>query len=228
GVRHVKIADEMFVLNRRHVETICNLIQQRGLDLNLWAYARVDTVRDDLLPKLKRAGFNWLAFGIEAADGEVRKGVDKAFDQEDIYHTLGQVRREGIHVIGNYIFGLPDDSHETMQQTLDLALDLNCEFANFYSAMAYPGSPLYSVALENGWPLPRSWSGYSQHAVDTLPLPTRHVSAADVLRFRDQAFDAYFTSPSYLALMQGKFGPETVAHIREMTSHQLDRLYASA
>ena len=154
----------MFVLNRRHVEAICDLIHERGLDLNLWAYARVDTVRDDLLPKLKRAGFHWLAFGIEAADGEVRKGVDKAFNQEDIYRTLEQVRLEGIYVIGNYIFGLPDDNLETMQQTLDLALDVNCEFANFYSAMAYPGSPLYRAALENGWPLPescrlRAWIG---------------------------------------------------------------------
>src|SRR5204863_6207548 len=99
----------------------------------------VDKLRQDLPPKLQRAGFNWLAFGIEAADGEVRKGVDKAFDQEDIYRTLGRVRQEGIYVIGNYIFGLPDDHLGTMQQTLDLALDLNCEFGNFYSAMAYPG-----------------------------------------------------------------------------------------
>ena len=62
-----------------------------------------------------------------------------------------------------------------MQQTLDLALDLNCEFANFYSAMAYPGSPLYEQALRLGWRLPDTWSGYSQHAVDTLPLPTNHL-----------------------------------------------------
>jgi radical SAM superfamily enzyme YgiQ (UPF0313 family) len=223
GVRHVKIADEMFVLNRRHVETICDLIHQRGLDLNLWAYARVDTVQGDLLPKLKQAGFNWLAFGIEAADGEVRKGVDKAFDQEDIYRTLDCVRREGTSVIGNYIFGLPEDDLSTMQQTLDLALDLNCEFANFYSAMAYPGSPLYAAAEKNGWPLPRSWSGYSQHALDTQPLPTRHVSAAEVLRFRDEAFNTYYRNPAYLAMIESKFGPAEVAAIRRMTAHRLKR-----
>ncbi len=228
GVRHVKIADEMFVLNRRHVEAICDLICQRRLDLNLWAYARVDTVRDDLLPKLKRAGFNWLAFGIEAADSAVRRGVDKAFDQEDIYRTLERVRREGIYTIGNYIFGLPDDDLRSMQQTLDLALDLNCEFANFYSAMAYPGSPLYDEAQRSGWPLPGSWSGYSQHAVDTLPLPTRHVSAAEVLLFRDEAFHTYFSNPSYLAMTERTFGPEAVAGIRQMTAHRLKReLYTS-
>ena len=80
-----------------------------------------------------------------------------------------------------------------MQETLDLALELNTEFANFYSAMAYPGSPLYQQAVANGWPLPATWSGYSQHAVDTLPLPTRHLPAGEVLKFRDHAFQQYFT-----------------------------------
>ena len=46
-----------------------------------------------------------------------------------------------------------------MQQTLDLAIELNCEFANFYCAMAYPGSPLYRDALTEGWALPEDWGG---------------------------------------------------------------------
>src|SRR5437667_443212 len=85
-----------------------------------------------------------------------------------------------ICVIGNFIFGLPDDDVQTMQQTLDLALELNCEFANFYSAMAYPGSPLYLMAVQNGWELPAAWSGYSQHSYDCLPLRTEKISAGEV------------------------------------------------
>ncbi|MGH7135660.1 MAG: B12-binding domain-containing radical SAM protein, partial [Pirellulales bacterium] len=57
GVRNIKIADEMFVLNRRHVSSICDLLIERGYGLNLWAYARVDTVHDALLDKLAAAGF---------------------------------------------------------------------------------------------------------------------------------------------------------------------------
>jgi hypothetical protein len=112
-----------------------------------------------------------------------------------------------------------------MQATLDMALDLNCEFANFYSAMAYPGSRLYEIALQEGWPLPEKWSGFSQHSEDTLPLPTKFVSASEVLRFRDRAFEIYFSNPAYLDLLQRKFGPETVRHVREMTAHKLVRKY---
>jgi anaerobic magnesium-protoporphyrin IX monomethyl ester cyclase len=223
GVRNIKIADEMFVLNPAHVRGICDLIIERGYDLNIWAYARVDTVRDDMVDKLKRAGFNWIALGIEAASERVRDEVQKGFEENQVFKTVEKIQSAGINVIGNYIFGLPEDDMESMQATLDLALELNCEFANFYSTMAYPGSPLYQMALEKGWPLPETWSGYSQHSVDTLPLPTKYIPAGEVLKFRDRAFQAYFTDPGYLEMVRTKFGDETVAHIREMTSHQLVR-----
>jgi radical SAM superfamily enzyme YgiQ (UPF0313 family) len=225
GVRNVKFADEMFVLNRRHVEGICDLIIERGLGdhLNIWAYARVDTVKDGMTDKLIRAGFRWLCFGIESGSARVRQDVDKGFDQDIIFRTIENVGAVGIHVIANYIFGLPEDDRTSMQETLDLALSLNTEFANFYSAMAYPGSELYDLAVKEGLPLPDRWSGYSQHAVDTRPLPTKYLSGAEVLAFRDHAFQVYFTNPAYLALVERKFGSGAVAHIREMASYKLAR-----
>ena len=222
-IRNIKIADEMFVLNPRHVLGICDAIIERGYDLNIWAYARVDTVKEGMLDKLKRAGFNWLAFGIEAASERVRDDVDKGFGQEEIFRTIEQVRSAGINVIGNYIFGLPEDDMESMQATLDLAVELNCEFANFYSAMAYPGSQLYNVAMQESWPLPENWSGYSQHAVDTLPLPTKHLSGAEVLSFRDRSFEVYFNGSGYLRMIAEKFGAGTAEAIKEMASHKLVR-----
>jgi radical SAM superfamily enzyme YgiQ (UPF0313 family) len=228
GVRNIKFADEMFVLNARHVLGICDLLIERDYGLNIWAYARIDTVKEQMLDKLKRAGFNWLALGIEAADERVLISVDKKYRLSDIHDTVRRVKDAGINIIGNYIFGLPEDSIDTMQRTLDLALELNCEFANFYSAMAYPGSPLYEQALQLGWALPEKWSGYSQHAVDTLPLPTRHLSAGDVLRFRDNAFDRYFSHAPYLDMIRSRFGEKTVAHIRQMTAHRIERMFATA
>lgn len=223
GVKNIKIADEMFVLNPKHVLGICDLIIERGYNLNIWAYARVDTVKEEMLDKLKRSGVNWLAFGVEAASDRVRDNVKKGVSEEEIYKTIAKVREAGINVIGNYIFGLPEDDMETMQATLDLALELNCEFANFYSTMAYPGSQLYNLAIQEGWSLPEYWSGYSQHSVDTLPLPTKYISAADVLKFRDEAFQVYFNNPKYLASIAQKFGRETVNHIQEMASYSLAR-----
>lgn len=228
GVRNIKIADEMFVLNKKHVLGICDEIIRRGLDFNIWAYARIDTVKEGMLPRLKEAGFNWLAFGIEAANSRVQADVDKRFDEAEVYDTISKVKAAGINVIGNFIFGLPEDDLSSMQETLKMALSLNCEFANLYSAMAYPGSPLYDMALAQGWELPERWSGYSQHSIDSKPLRTKYLSSADVLEFRDAAFQNYFNAPSYLNMVRDRFGEETVEHIRRMTTHKLVRQIASA
>jgi radical SAM superfamily enzyme YgiQ (UPF0313 family) len=223
GVKTYKIIDEMFVLNERHVTAICDELIQRNYGLNIWAYARVDTVKPHMLERLRKAGVRWLALGIESGSEHVRDGAEKSFNQHEIVDIVRQIQTAGISVIGNFIFGLPDDDLTTMKETLELATELNCEFANFYSAMAYPGSPLYRMALANGWQLPETWSGFSQHSYDCLPLPTEKVSAAQVLEFRDAAFDKYFGNRRYLDMVTQKFGWETRSHIEKMMSHKLRR-----
>ncbi|CAK0746748.1 anaerobic magnesium-protoporphyrin IX monomethyl ester cyclase [uncultured Gammaproteobacteria bacterium] len=223
GVKHIKFVDEMFVLNKQHVLEICDLLISRDYKVNIWAYARVDTVKDEFLDKLKRAGFNWLCLGIESASQYVRDGAAKRYGNRDIIDVVRRIQNAGIYVIGNYIFGLPDDTLDSMQDTLDLALELNCEFANFYSAMAYPGSKLHTQAVREGAALPKEWYHYSQHAYDCLPLSNQNCRAAEILGFRDQAWNAYFTAPRYLDMVRTKFGQNVVDHIQRMTAIPLRR-----
>ena len=223
GVKNIKIVDEMFVLNKRHVIGICDHLIDRDYKINVWAYARVDTVQEEYLDKLKKAGFNWICLGIESASKHVRDGAMKMYNNKDIIEVVRRIQDAGINVLGNYIFGLPDDTHETMQETLDLALELNCEFANFYSAMAYPGSKLYNNAEINGIDLPNHWQDYSQHGYGTKPIPSNHCSSADILEFRDKAWNTYFDSAQYHKLIRTKFGQEVVDHINRMAALSLKR-----
>jgi anaerobic magnesium-protoporphyrin IX monomethyl ester cyclase len=94
--------------------------------------------------------------------------------------------------------------------------------------MAYPGSKLYSLAIQEGWALPQTWQDYSPYAYETLPLPTKYLGGNDVLRFRDQAFQIYFHQARYLEMITQKFGPESARHIRAMVSRPLDRAYRAA
>lgn len=223
GLTNLKIADELFVLKESHYMGIVAGIIRNGYRLNIWAYARVDTVQPGNLARMKQGGINWLALGIESANAGVRDGAAKRMKARDIKDTVRRIQDAGIRVIGNYIFGLPGDTLETMRETLDLARELNCEFANFYSAMAYPGSKLYEIALAEHWPLPEVWHGYSQHSYDCLPLPTGQLSAAEVLRFRDDAFHAYFESPAYLDMAERRFGKAVRTHLEQTCAVRLKR-----
>ena len=207
GVRNVKIADELFVLNPRHFEAICDLIIQRGYDFNIWAYSRVDTCKPKYLAKLEKAGIKWLGLGIENPNNELRKEIHKeGFQDVKVLDLINNIRDAGINVGGNYIFGLPYDTKESMEATLQFAIENPTEMANFYSAMAYPGSPLYNQARLFGQELPSTYSGFSQHSYDTLNLGNSHVSSSEILAFRDKAWDTYHSSEKYLNLLENKFG----------------------
>ena len=229
GITNFKIADELFLLDKKHVGPIVDGLADLRADLNLWAYARIDTCRDPaLLARMRAGGVRWLALGIESASERVRADVDKGYRPEAIKKAIDNVRQAGIHVMGNYIFGLPEDDHASMQQTLDFSKELNTEFANFFSAMAYPGSQLYRDAVARGWPLPAKWSGYSQHSKDCLPLPTKHISGPEVLAFRDAAFRSYFERPEYQSMVARTFGDATLREVRTMLGQPLPRDHAAA
>jgi anaerobic magnesium-protoporphyrin IX monomethyl ester cyclase len=224
GVETVRISDEMFFLNKNYYEPLVTGITERGLDFRMWAYSRVDTVRPNYLEAFQKAGIEWLALGIEAGNQNVRQEVSKgSFKDVNIREIVKTTRASGMNVISNYIFGFPDDTLDTMQQTLDLALELCTEMANMYPCQALPGSPLYYEAKAKGWPLPDSYGGYAFLSYDSQPLPTKHLTAAEVLQFRDAAWQTYFNHPAFLDLVEQKFGTTERDNIKAMSAIPLRR-----
>ena len=224
-VHYIKIIDECFVLNKKHVNEICDRLIERGYDLDIWAYARIDTVDEAILSKLAKANFKWLCYGIESASDKSLENVLKGqYNAEKVKKVIELTHQAGIHVIANYMFGLPEDDKDSMEQTLKLAKDLNCEWINMCSTMAYPGSKLYFDCVENNVPLPESWLGYSQYSYECLPLPTKHLSGKEVLAFRDHAFQDYFEdNDRYFNMIEKEFGQEAVQDIKFMLKKSLRR-----
>ncbi len=224
-VKYIKLLDENFVLNMKHVEEICNLLIERNYDLNIWAYARVDTVNRDILSRLRKAGIRWLAYGIESASELSLSDVSKGqYDVKRIEDVVRMTKDAGIYVLANFMFGLPEDTKETMRMTLDFARKVNPEFINFYCTMAYPGSKLYSDCKNKGIKLPDTWLGYSQFSYECEPLPTKMISSKEVLGFRDYAFEEFFKENNlYFKMIEEKFGKETVQEINNMLKRKMKR-----
>jgi anaerobic magnesium-protoporphyrin IX monomethyl ester cyclase len=190
GVRQLKIIDEMFVLNQGHYMGIVDGLIERGLgkDLNIWAYARVDTINEGNLERMRQAGIEWLILGIESGSQHVRDGVEKSkggrkgrsgFGWDDIAANVRKVQAAGINVLGNYIFGLPDDDQHSMEETMRISTEVLTERPNFYCAMPYPGSKLHTFAqntsrlLREGTPVSEiaSLSEQERAKRGLLPIP---------------------------------------------------------
>ena len=223
-VKTLRISDEMFFLNRKYYEPILQEAINQDFGFNMWTYSRIDTVRQDYLSLFKKAGVNWLALGVEAGNQVVRQEVSKgSFQEVNIRKVCKEINDADINIISNYIFGFPDDNLETMQETLDLALELNTEMANMYPCQALPGSPMHLTAKKNGWRLPDSYEGYGFLSYETKPLPTKHLTAAQVLKFRDDAWKTYFTNSAYLNLIERRFGLQERQNIYDMAAIPLRR-----
>jgi radical SAM superfamily enzyme YgiQ (UPF0313 family) len=178
-----------------------------------------------MLKKMKQAGIRWVGYGFESASEIVRRGVTKRFTQDVAARAVELAHDAGCYINGNFIFGLPDDNMETMRETLDMTKNFKLEYVNFYAAMAYPGSELYHEALEKGIRLPEVWHGYGQFSEEALPMPTKYLTAEQVLRFRDEAFKEYFSNPAYLEMIERKFGHEIVVHIHDMLRYSINRRF---
>jgi radical SAM superfamily enzyme YgiQ (UPF0313 family) len=225
GVKHIKIADELFLNNpNKHAMPLCDLIIERGYDFNIWAYTRVNTVRENHLEKLKRAGVNWLAIGIENVKQNVRQEIEKGvFKDSDISTVVKMVESADINVIQNYIVGLPGETVEDAKANLDFALELNCAAYNVYPSMALPGSQLYKDACESGKQIPTEYSQFGFLSYDCIPLSNNIMSASEILSVRDENWKKYHTNKKFLSETKKRFGKQAVNNINNMSKIELTR-----
>lgn len=218
SVRNIKIFDELFALKEDRIIEICDLIIEKDYKpkLNFWCYGRVDTITERMLSKMKEAGINWIAIGFESANSILRKNVSKRYSQDKIRDTVKMIKDVGINIIANFIFGLPGENIETMQNSLNLAKELNCEYINFYVLLPYPGSQLFEDAMNNNVRLPERWEYYSQYSKNIIPMDTKYLTGQQVLEFRDKIFQEYYTNPYYIKMMREKFGDSVIKQIEDM------------
>lgn len=218
GVKHLKILDELFVTNPRRIEEFCDKLESRHYDLNMWAYSRVDTISRHLLKRLKKVGLNWISYGFESATKEILQVADKGCRNLHVDEVIKMTKEENVSICADVMFGLWDEDLDTMQRTYDFLVQYNFEWVNMYPVFPYPGTKLYDEIEE-----PKNWKGYSLYGYECQPQATKHVSAADVLRYRDEAFVRYHSRPEYLSMIESRFGLATKEHILRMLQTPLKR-----
>ncbi len=224
-VKYIKMMDECFVLNEEYVNELCDRLIERNYDLNIWGYARIDTVNQKLLEKLRKAGIRWLAFGVESGSIKSLNGVAKGqFDNEKVKRVVKMTQDAGIYVLTDFMFGLPDDDIEDMRASFELCREINPEWINFYVTMPYPGSKLYDEYVAKGEHLPNDWNAYAQYSYECTPKGTKYLSPTQVLEYRDWAFNAFFEGNSrFFENVQQKFGEGAVQEIKAMVKNKLKR-----
>lgn len=225
GVKHLKIMDELFVSkNHARINEFCDALIERNYGLNMWCFARTDTVTPELLAKLKRAGVNWVAFGFETVSQKIITDMRKHSKVDEYRKVIGWVKDAGMNIIADFIAGFWEDDFESLQETYDFMCEQNFEFINLYPLFAYPGTPLYEKYKAKGAITEASsWEEYSLYGYHCKPAPTKHLTSAQVLQWRDDKYIEYYRRPQYLHMIHDKFGRQTYEHVEGMAKQHLER-----
>ena len=202
GIRDIRLYDDLFTVKRVHVETVCDDIIARGLDLTWSCSTRVDSVTNEMMAKMKSAGCWEVDFGLESGVPAILKDIKKGTTVEKAEKAIRAAHEAGLRVRAFFVFGFPNDTVATIRQTVDWAISLPIDLATFYCLQLYPGSPLHKEVKERGELLHQRWSQYSS-IIDTDENNFHYVPkgmTADELRQEvKRAYHKFYMRPSYMA-----------------------------
>ncbi len=190
----INIADDLFTTNQNHCLAVCEEILKRNLEINWTSFARVDTVSEKLLSRMKAAGCTAVSFGIESANPDILKTIKKGITVEQIRNAVRICRRVGISPYASFILGLPGETPETIKETTDFAANLQQEGLayGFHILAPFPGTEVREKKDELGIRiLTDDWSKYdANRAVVETATVNRRMLDAVVVDWENQ-YDQY-------------------------------------
>jgi anaerobic magnesium-protoporphyrin IX monomethyl ester cyclase len=200
GVDFFYLWGDTVTLNVKSFSAFCDELIARQLPIQWFGNARADNLTDPaFVRRLKQSGCWMLALGIESESDEVRKDMVKRLERQKIEAAFKNMRDAGIRSFAFFIFGYPGETPATMDHTIDYAIALDPDFANFYPAVPYPGTALYEKCVRDSL-LPadagREWSKmeYSYYLLRGNGLDEQLVMAAI-----NRAKRRFFLRPGYMA-----------------------------
>lgn len=196
GVRYFYLWGDTVTLNQKTFGAFCDELIARNLDIHWFGNARADNLTDPaFVHRLRRSGCWMLAMGIESSSSEIRKDMVKRLEEDKIRAAFVNLRDAGVKSFAFFIFGYPGDTRESMDATIDYAIDLEPDFANFYPAVPYPGTALYEKCRADGLLKVEDWSRmeYSYYLLEGHGLNEQLVIAAI-----NKAKRRFFLRPRYL------------------------------
>jgi radical SAM superfamily enzyme YgiQ (UPF0313 family) len=197
GIDFFYLWGDTVTLNVKAFSAFCEELIARQLPIRWFGNARADNLTDlAFVHRLRKAGCWMLAMGIETESEDIRKDMVKRLERQKIQAAIDNMRDAGIRSFAFFIFGYPGETLQTINQTIEYAVALNPDFANFYPAVPYPGTALYDKVVKDGTLVEEDWSRmeYSYYL-----LRGNGLDQTVVMDAINRAKRRFFMRPAYLA-----------------------------
>jgi radical SAM superfamily enzyme YgiQ (UPF0313 family) len=198
AVREVVFEDDTFTADEERAVRFAELKRQRGVALPFFANLRVNT-RPETMRELVAAGLRSCAVGFESADEDALRDMRKGISLDRAKSFMREAQAIGLLVHGCFMVGFPGETNESMERTLQYAIELEPDSAQFYPVFPYPGTEAFRWANEHGYLQHHDWRRWltpaGGHAA-VVDLPG--AGAAAQWEFCERAYRRFHFRPRYL------------------------------
>ena len=199
GIELISFVDDTFTVDQERAKRICNLIIDRGIDSDWFCFARVDTVSRELLELMKKAGCYALLYGIESANQKVLKDIKKGITPDQARRALKISNELGLKTEAGFILGNPKDTRETIEETIDFALELKPVIGSFNRLVPYPGTEIFEKYYKSKLETinDNKWDSFVPKGVNVV-AGSNSLSSQELQRYTVKAYSRFYLRPSQI------------------------------
>jgi len=150
----------------------------------------------ELLKKMKKAGCHQIRMGLESANLGILKNIKKGVAPEQIRKAAAMIKKEGMKIVLFLLLGLPGETKETMQETIQFAKSINIDYVTLGIAQPFVGTPFYKYLTDNGYLRTREWNKYDPTELPVYDYP--NLSAQEILDAHRNGLLSFYLRPSYI------------------------------
>ncbi len=194
--REIHIWDDNFTYDKKRVYEIRDEIKKRKIS-TLFAFPnglRVDQVDDNILSALKEMGTYSIAFGVESGNQNILKSIKKGTTIKQIEKAFKLAKKHKIETWGFFMIGLPEDTNQTIRETIDFAKKIEPDIAKFHILKPYPGTEAFEQLSKLGLISSFNLDEYGIHTKPTHHL--KSLSEEELLAWQKRAYREFYLRPS--------------------------------
>jgi radical SAM superfamily enzyme YgiQ (UPF0313 family) len=190
--------DDTMTVNKQRCREISGLILKKGVRISWTANARVG-LDCETMKIMKEAGCRSLCVGFESGNQNILDNIKKKIRLEELEQFMIGARRAGILIHGCFMAGLPGETKETLNETLNLAKKLEPDTVQFYPLMVYPGTEAYNWYQKKGFLQTTDFSKWiTPEGLHNTVIRVGSLTPEALVAFCDQARRSFYLRPSYL------------------------------
>jgi len=218
GIKEIFIYDDTFTVNKQRVVDVCNEILKRKLKFIWDIRARVDTIDEELLILLKKAGCERIHYGVEAGTEKILKVLNKKISLDQVLKAFNLTKKIGIQTLAYFMIGSPTETKEDILETIKFMKKLNPDFVQITLLTPFPGTKVYQWALEQGVFKKDYWREFAKNPKPEFKTKywTKELSRTELEELLVIAYKSFYVRPTYIVkrVLNIKSLPELIRKIK--------------